>query len=977
MVVAWHWYNAQPGSLGWVLLFGLAIAFVGKLAVIFPSGYAVDIGAAVALVAMWLHGPTIGVLAQFIGGFAGAISGRRAWLASLFAIGTVVLATLAAGLVIDPLIPVEPRLISFDEVLQGLIAFVVMMLVNSLIVTRGMSIHKGTSWAAELAGVLDAIPWYLAINFAMAWIMMEIILFVGPAGLVLAFLALAIQRYGFKLLSSASQERALDQLIRMANRPGSPRREHIQEVFRYSNALAEELGLPSHQILVVGYGALLHEIGLTPELEHRLESPARLTAEERNQIRQIGVRGAEIIGRIGALDQVAALVRHQGEAYDGSGHPDGLNGDYIPIGSQIIALADTFQALIASRPYRSAQPLKEAAKEVRSLVGSRFGPSVVDALDRVVARETWPLPGRKPTPERMEEMTGDAVEHLREYVERKHPGESFLSRGRWPWRTRLSSRLADLSPEVVALGNLIHVLNSTISLEETLRLAARTISQLVGARTLILLADREDSRFTVRAVHGFVLADLMGRRVPKSHYPAPGGDNEEAPVMIHDLRRTRSGLDQLVASAENCLCGAYISLICRGRNLGVIVVYWAEPRRYRSREMGLLSLVAGQAALAIENARLLSAAEERLEILAEMKRFTDFLLENVPAGIFVVDADGKLTLANSTARQYCRQVGWDLVPEGESYFDFAAMVGFPERSPLQRALVAGEPMTETNFPFSGPLGTIVLQIAASPLKDSRGNTLGALSMVWDVTRIRQMEDQVRRVEKMAAVGELAAGAAHEIRNPLTSVRGFIQLIQARMAGDNPEQEYFEIVINELDRIESIVRDMMVLARPAKPRLVRCDAHRLLDEVLLLGEGMFSGAGVEVSKAYCQDEGWICVDQAMIRQVLLNLIQNAVQAMPGGGRLSIFTERSDGSFTIGVADTGVGMPAEVISNLFVPFFTTKENGTGLGLSVSYGLVQAHGGKIYVESQVGAGTIFSVALPLNSEANGRSFGAGAVI
>lgn len=250
-------------------------------------------------------------------------------------------------------------------------------------------------------------------------------------------------------------------------------------------------------------------------------------------------------------------------------------------------------------------------------------------------------------------------------------------------------------------------------------------------------------------------------------------------------------------------------------------------------------------------------------------------------------------------------------------------------------------------------------------------------MVWDVTRIRQMEDQVRRVEKMAAVGELAAGAAHEIRNPLTSVRGFIQLIQARMAGDNPEQEYFEIVINELDRIESIVRDMMVLARPAKPRLVRCDAHRLLDEVLLLGEGMFSGAGVEVSKAYCQDEGWICVDQAMIRQVLLNLIQNAVQAMPGGGRLSIFTERSDGSFTIGVADTGVGMPAEVISNLFVPFFTTKENGTGLGLSVSYGLVQAHGGKIYVESQVGAGTIFSVALPLNSEANGRSFGAGAVI
>lgn len=976
IVAASQWYNSRPESLGWVLLFALAIAAADKLAVIFPSGYSVTIGASVALAAMWLHGPSNGVLSQLLGGLMSAIADRRTWLASLFNIGMRVLATWAAGLVFRILVPGVPGLITPESVQGAFITFLVMMLVNNLIMTRAMSIHKGTSWVLELAGVFDSVPVYLVINFVAASVIATTMKLVGPAGLALTLLLLAAHRYGMKFLSAVSQERALDKLIRMANRPDSPRREHVHEVLKYSNTLAEELGLPFDQARLVGYAALLHEIGLSPELERRLQTPGRLTAEEQREVQEAGVRGAEIISRLGALDQVAVLVRHQGEWHDGSGFPDGLKGDQIPVGAQIIALADAFQALVSSRPYRSAKSLKEAAQEIRSLAGKRFAPPVVDAFDKVVARETWPLPGGKSAPDRLEEMAGDSIEQLRQYVERRNPGDAFSSRRVSPWGCRLSSFLVDLSPEVVALGNLTHVLNSTVSLEETLRLAARTISQLVGAKTLVLLSDRGDSRLTVRAAYGLSRDDLVGRRVPRSHYPAPKGMDEGKPVIIHDLSTSNGGLDKLLVSLEGCRSGAYVPLVCRGRNLGVIVVYWAKPHRHQPREMGLLSLVAGQAALAIENARLLSEAEERLERLAEMKRFTDFLLENVPAGITVIDAAGRLTLANATAKEHYKRMGCELIAEGEPYLDFINHLGF-SNSPIERALKTGLPVADVNIQAGGSQGTLILQLFASPLKDNHGNTIGALSVGWDVTRLRQMEEQVRRVEKMAAVGELAAGAAHEIRNPLTSVRGFMQLLQLRASGRNMEQEYFDIVISELDRIESIVRDMMVLARPAKPRLAECDLHQLLDEILLLSEGVFSGASVEVFRAYCSTGSLVSVDRAMIRQVLLNLIQNAVQAMPGGGRLTISTERSEESFIVSVTDTGVGIAAEDIPKLFIPFFTTKENGTGLGLAVSYGVVQAHGGKINVESRVGVGTTFSVVLPLRSVSEGRSFAAGDVL
>ncbi|WP_459860382.1 two-component system sensor histidine kinase NtrB [Desulfuromonas carbonis] len=227
-------------------------------------------------------------------------------------------------------------------------------------------------------------------------------------------------------------------------------------------------------------------------------------------------------------------------------------------------------------------------------------------------------------------------------------------------------------------------------------------------------------------------------------------------------------------------------------------------------------------------------------------------------------------------------------------------------------------------------------------------------------QILEIEEQLRRADRLSALGELSAGMAHEIRNPLGSIRGTAEILRDGMAVDDPRSEFAAILIREVDRLNRVVQDFLEFARPGETGRSPVDLNQLLQELLLLTRQPTRSGGVAVDFA----PGSIPLVQAdseQLRQAFLNLILNALQAMPDGGTLQI-ASRSDGeTVSIEFRDSGGGIPPANLSRIFNPFFTTRSEGTGLGLAITHRIVQGHGGRIEVASQPGVGTLFTLTFP----------------
>jgi len=231
--------------------------------------------------------------------------------------------------------------------------------------------------------------------------------------------------------------------------------------------------------------------------------------------------------------------------------------------------------------------------------------------------------------------------------------------------------------------------------------------------------------------------------------------------------------------------------------------------------------------------------------------------------------------------------------------------------------------------------------------------------------VRTQEELVR-VEKLAAIGELAAGVAHEINNPLAIIRGNAELLQISMPDDSAQQEEIAIISRQVGRVERIVANLLKFARKEHKRVGVAPVNSILEEILAQVWHQIPRDGYLVEKDFCSGDLEILADADQLRQVFTNIIVNGLQAMPGGGTLSVVTkeDRSRGVCQVVIRDSGVGIGAENIGQIFNPFFTTRVDGTGLGLSVSYGIVRSHGGDISVESGVGTGSCFTVTLPMDS-------------
>jgi signal transduction histidine kinase len=226
----------------------------------------------------------------------------------------------------------------------------------------------------------------------------------------------------------------------------------------------------------------------------------------------------------------------------------------------------------------------------------------------------------------------------------------------------------------------------------------------------------------------------------------------------------------------------------------------------------------------------------------------------------------------------------------------------------------------------------------------------------------QTEEQLRRADRLSALGELSAGMAHEIRNPLGAIKGAAEILKDGYRPDDPRSEFAQILIRETDRLNGIVEEFLRFVRPKPPELRETDVNGIIDSVLLLTAQPARKAGVTVVKRFDADIGRHNLDAGLLQQAFLNIILNAVQAMPQGGTLTVESRRSGGMLEIAFTDTGTGISPEDRRRLFDPFFTTKQDGTGLGLAITFRIVQGHRGTIDVASEPGKGTTFTVRIPL---------------
>ncbi|MCH7761566.1 GAF domain-containing protein [candidate division TA06 bacterium] len=248
-----------------------------------------------------------------------------------------------------------------------------------------------------------------------------------------------------------------------------------------------------------------------------------------------------------------------------------------------------------------------------------------------------------------------------------------------------------------------------------------------------------------------------------------------------------------------------------------------------------------------------------------------------------------------------------------------------------------------------------------------GDDLALLSLLANqagsALRSQEMQEEIRRADRLRSLGEMATGIAHEIRNPLGSIKGSAQILQSEVG----KSEFLNIIVEEVDRLDSVVSEFLDFARPMNPKPKPEDIENIIHTTLQLIEKEGSLKSVKVEKSFSSDLPYVLVDKGQMKQVFLNLFQNAIQAMPGGGELEI-TGRCNPqtmNLVLQFTDTGSGIPESDLRKIFEPFFTTKEKGIGLGLSIVQRIIEAHKGTIQVESQVGKGTTFTITLPISNE------------
>ncbi len=411
----------------------------------------------------------------------------------------------------------------------------------------------------------------------------------------------------------------------------------------------------------------------------------------------------------------------------------------------------------------------------------------------------------------------------------------------------------------------------------------------------------------------------------------------------------------------------FVPCVVRGKMVAVVGLGRASDGSLLSSEdLEILQTVSGYVAVAVENSLLYQEQETRAEELALLKEFNESIVESVNVGLIAVDEEGRITRCNSTF-----EAMMDLSREqtiGKLVEDV-----FDESFALNLENILGKSrwhLTEIRnayklFTTNAQGKALIINVAVAPLRSATNDQTGAIIVLENVTSRIKLEETLQQSEKLSSIGLLAAGVAHEVNTPLTGVSSYTQMLLGMIPETDPKHALLKKVQKQTDRASNIVGNLLNFSRTGNAtEFHEIEVNKLLEDTLQLLEPQMRKSRVEIIKNYSAIPPKVLGNAGKLQQVLTNLIINARDAMLGGGTITLTTEFGDeDEIIIKVSDTGSGIEPENLNKIYDPFFTTKDvgSGTGLGLAVSYGIVQEHAGTIETISEVGFGTTFRLVFP----------------
>lgn len=438
-------------------------------------------------------------------------------------------------------------------------------------------------------------------------------------------------------------------------------------------------------------------------------------------------------------------------------------------------------------------------------------------------------------------------------------------------------------------------------------------------------------------------------------------------VIRQELERLH--LPEKITETDEALrnVGAEIAIpILRKKDLMGIIFLSAKVSGdiFTQDDIDLFLGLANQASVAIDNAKLYTRMEET-------KVYQENILRNLTGGVITTDKKGKIVIFNQKAQEL---TGFPSEVIGKSFKHIAKGV---MGSLIEDTLRSGEgyEQREVNYVKEKDVFT-PLAMSTAPLKDATGEVTGAIVVLVDLTEIKRLEQELYQAEKLASLGTLAAGMAHEIKNPLVAINTFLQLFPTKFNDEQFREKFSGVVAEEAKRINEIVEQMLDFAQPRPVNYQSINIHKVLDGTLAFLSTELNKRSIRIVKNYADEARDIYADQDRLKQVFLNLFLNGIESMDGGGTLTVNTSYnhqakggliSEGKeLVIEIKDTGKGIPSDIMSKIFDPFFSTKENGTGLGLATVHRIIADHGGTIKAkETNPRKGACFSLHLPVNKE------------
>lgn len=442
---------------------------------------------------------------------------------------------------------------------------------------------------------------------------------------------------------------------------------------------------------------------------------------------------------------------------------------------------------------------------------------------------------------------------------------------------------------------------------------------------------------------------------------------EAAMAEVHSMWVLANGTITTKLEGQTRVVAVLLPLVIDGQVIGLLTAETGQTGRagsFNQISLDLLAVLAGQLAMMLENIQLFQQTEA-------LRRFNEDIIQNMSNGLVAVDRDGCITAFNPAASH---MLGY----EAEEVL-YQPLLHFIRSTDLEKilkeTLTSGSACAHQEITIHHANGAaLAVSVSAAPLGSSdMTKPVGVVAVLEDLSEVKALEAERRRLDRLAALGEMSAVVAHEIRNPVAGIAAGVDYLTRNVPKGSPEFEGVQMIQGEIQRVNRILEDILFIARPARLKLSNENLAQVIENVIQRCQAQITENQVTVSTKFVKNLPLLQVDRQRLEQVFTNLVLNATQAMSSGGQLLLQTEvrRSRSGFRTGevvvtIADTGSGIPVEAQHRIFEPFFTTKTKGTGLGLTVARRIIEEHGGSIRVDSEVARGTRFTIRLPLTEEA-----------